>query len=190
MENKKSRLKKKTIVAVCLLLLVVFGLVLLIFSLFSNNVTTIVSEGDLNSRKKALVCVSYEKLDNPFFIDNSLNNHHTIKILLDDTKIQSFFYVYDTSFSTEEEAKREVPAVRAKYNIDLANNNINVVPEAQFDYIDKNGRISINADVNEINVIIGKYFFLEDVIANNIQARNDSEIKSYYERLGFSCEYK
>ncbi len=180
--------EKRAILPIILLCVVLGALFVILFLLFTDNKSTIINEGDLTERQDAVVCSINSNIESPFYYAEASKVSHTIKIMVNDNKLDSFFYEYKGQFASDSAAEGAMTNAHAGYDVYLGENEVSDKPESHFNYFDKSGNITLYADLKQINIYTGKYFFLEDVMANNIKARNEGEIIKYYEDLGFSCK--
>lgn len=183
--NKKYNIFPIIILAIALLFIIIVFIIL-----FFNNKTTISEGNDSSSKKDVIICSSDKNVEGVYYQGDASDVSHSVKLMVNGKQIESLFYEYKASFPSSLASEDVVANMNADYNIFLRDNGVSDKPESHFNFNGKKVSITLRAKPQQINVYSGKYFLLDDYLANNFSVRNGNEVRDYYKNLGFSCESK
>lgn len=184
---KKTRRQLATsIVIVVLITAVVVGLILILGS--GRETRTVTNEE--SDEEKTVVCTNSNDEKSFFKSGYSANPvKHEVRIITKNNKMDKLSIKYTGVYESEYITGKSSGLIHAAYNDLLGKNNI--AQDIFSPNFMKNGStltIELYGNVNDINFVTSKLFYIEQSEFNKIKSLSTDGLKKIYENKGFSCD--
>lgn len=181
MVKNKTELLTRTIVVAVTAAAAAFASYLL-FRTDETHITT--TEPKKNT--SVLVCQT-KAMDGGFFSTrNTYNVEQKIKIIFTESMPDKLNYLYNGTYVSTEAASKANDVLHADYNIYMGIDAEKLTPN--FSIVNNTLVINLFASRDQMDVKVGKLFFLTDNETENFFEHKDEDLKELYQGKGFSCE--
>lgn len=168
---------------------VLFVLALIVL-FFLNGRETRITEEKPDTAVSSVLC-SANGLEEAFFTSSTANTiENEIKVLYKNDALDRLFYTYTGVYNSLEKVEQDDAVLHAKYNIHFGDYNVSPsILSPSFSTTNTKLIITLYAENTElIDDVTAKLFFVNDDIIDIFKEYSKEEVKSYYEKHGFTCE--
>jgi len=187
MENGSPKKSKKRIASwpLLIILLIVIAIIILLGWLLTRDKVTVTGSNPEVDSADSITCKNTDS-SYPFFTyDNSIKKSTEVILVFSDGKLDKLSFAHTLYYSDDAEAKKSESINHAAFN--TATQEAGLGPDiltAHYSTSSNNLRLTLHADIEDINAKNVKYLLLDGVSGNNYTKSN---VQNNYKNNGFKC---